>query len=134
MLSKVTPESKIVVIQSITNYIVQDSVDTCVKSTTSLVNNFQQKFPNKKLVLSLPTPRGDMPALNNKIQLVNALTANNLSNIRNVYVFNNFGSYTKNGNPDMKFFTDKVHLTEQGTSTKILVSNIKTLIMSIMSA
>ncbi len=56
MQSKVTPEAKIVVILSITNDIVQDSVDTCVQSTTSLVNNFQQQFPNKKLVCPYPHP------------------------------------------------------------------------------
>ncbi len=45
-----------VVIQTVTNDVKHMSESQCVDSVISLVNNFIKDYPEKRLILSMPTP------------------------------------------------------------------------------
>ncbi len=115
--------TQVTVIQTLTNDVVKDSIEACVKGTVALATAYESKYSNKKLVVSLPPPRQDVPNLNAKIRLINAHIINELSRRKNTHVLDNFGSFARNGYPDKKCFTDQ--------GTRILVSNIKQQILSI---
>jgi hypothetical protein len=54
-----------------------------------LVNEINDVFVNTKIIISLPTPRADKEALNNKAQMLNLLIKEEFHDERSVVLYDN---------------------------------------------
>jgi hypothetical protein len=74
----------IIIFHSLTKELQVKGNEECVNFMRELVNEINEVFVNTKIIISLPTPRADKEALNNKAQMLNLLIKEEFHDERSV--------------------------------------------------
>ncbi|KAK3089606.1 hypothetical protein FSP39_004960 [Pinctada imbricata] len=123
-VSEYNRKADVVVYQLLSNDIKEKSTNDCVKEMKELIRQTESIHRQSKIVISLPTNRGDSRELNNKINIVNASAKVEFQNYDNVLISDNSNlSYRGEPNRRMISADDGVHPTEFGE--KVLFQNIR---------
>ena len=123
-VNNLTSTPDVIVLHSITNDIKSDTPSNCVDKMTNLVRVTSEKFPDSKIIISLPTPRSDDSTHNNNSQIISAMLKEEYKDHSMISLCDNSNLAYK-GEPIAKYFVERdgVHLTADGVS--VFASNIR---------
>lgn len=115
---------EVIVLHSLTNDVENQDNSDSLNQLESAINKIQQKFEDTEVIISLPTPRADDEAINDKAQILSLMIKDKLRNAEKIHLCNNSNMSYK-GKALMKFLEprDKKHLTDSGVS--VLAANIR---------
>lgn len=114
----------LIVLHSLTNDLRNKTPNTCVEEMSGICQLIHNRLPDKKIVISLPTPRKDSDDYNTRGQIITALLKQKLKDDSLVTFCDNSNmAYKGEVIPRYIDAKDGYHLSHQGTA--VLAANIR---------
>ena len=131
-LRDISTAPDLIVFHSLTNEMVENSVEHCAGKIKELSPIALDLFPGIKVVLSAPTPRLDSEVLNSKGQLISAMLKHEYLGAQNIYICDN-SNLSYKGKPIDRFLSTKdgFHLSNQGIT--MFAANIRDTIDEVLN-
>ena len=130
-VSNITEDPDVIIFHSLSNDVKSKSNEECVRLFKEIIDNAVHRFEDTKIIISLPVPRADDEALNNKAQMLGLLVKEIFRDNQRITMCDN-SNLSYKGKPVDRFFdsTDQVHLTPNGTA--MFAANIRDCIDSVL--
>jgi len=72
-VSNIVESPDVIIFHSLSNDVKTKTNEECVQEFTEIIENVEQRFKDTKVIISLPMPRADDDAVNNKAQMLGLL-------------------------------------------------------------